>query len=140
MARIGLIIYLVLMGRAELICPCTALPFVMFHSLGTSGEIPSCPCCPDLPASAKGLPSGMRSPSGPQCPCQARAENLPLRSVPNQQARKAAGKVRDCLYPAPLHWLPNDNSLNANLWSSVRVDGAFLSPRDRLRVICLMRC
>lgn len=133
MARIGLVIYLILLGPAELICPCSALSSVASDSQGTSGRVPSCPCCP-------GLPAGEQSPSVPQCPCQVRAENVALPSVRTQQARQTPGKIRDCVFPAPHHWLPNNASLNANLWSSVRADGAFLSPRDRLHVICLLRC
>lgn len=138
MARIGLLIYLVLLGPAELICPCSALSFVTFDSPGTSGEVPSHPCCPGLPAPAKGLPSGGQSPSGPQCPCRARAENVALPSA--SRARQAAGEVRDCQVPALHHWLADNDSLNENLTSSVHVNGAFLSPRDRLHVICVMRC
>jgi hypothetical protein len=133
MARIGLVIYLILLGPGELICPCCALSFVTSDLQGTCGGVPSCPCCP-------GMPPSEQSPSGPKCPCQVRAENVALPSARTQQARQAPGKIRDCVFPAPHLWLPNNASLNANLWSSVRVDGAFLSPRDRLHVICLLRC
>ena len=133
MARIGLVIYLILLGPAELICPCSVLSFVTSDFQGTSGGVPSCPCCP-------GLPAGEQSPSGSQCPCRAHAENETLTSARTQQSRQAAGKVRGCLFPAPHHWLAGNASLNGNLTSSVKVDGAFLSPRERLHVICLLRC
>ena len=133
MARIGLVIYLILLGPAELICPCSALSFVTLDSPGASGGEASCPCCP-------GLPSGGRSPSGPSCPCQARTENVALPSASTQQGRQASGKIRDCLFPSPLYWLPDNSSLSGNLTSIAKVDGAFLSPRDRLHVICLLRC
>lgn len=145
MVRVGVLIYLILFGVVEpLLCPCFAQQFVSSlsasNSEGTLREVPTRPCCPVLPTPARGAPLEGQCPCGPQCPCQSRAETVALPSSRTQLARPAAGKVRSHLFGAAyLRW-SNIALLNANLISIAKLDGAFLSPRDRLHVICLMRC
>lgn len=142
MVRIGLVIFLILFGPVEpLLCPCFARQFLSSHLLsnleGKPAQGSSRPCCPIIPAPISGAP--LRGQSSPcHCPCQSRGENMGLPSSRAAQVRESAGNVRDSFFSPSWVWWSNFASLYANRSLFERTNGAVLSTRDRLHVICLL--
>lgn len=145
MRRWALIIYLMLLGPAEpVLCPCSLQLFVSsgptLGSLGTLRGVPECSCCAigsmfTIFAQERGP-----LPTDSQCPCQCQAGNEVLPLVRKQEGSPSTDKARGSLLSAPQLLLSSTVSLNASLRSNVRNGGTILSPRNRLRVLCLMRC
>lgn len=144
MLRVGLLIYLIVVGLVEpLLCPCFVQHFLTSDSALISGETAQCctwPCCPGIPSCAHGAPCSGPAPCGSQCPCQSRTETFALPATRAHQVRNSTVKVRQQHSDLALADWSNLARLGETFASQTARDGAFLSPRDRLHRICLLRC
>jgi len=143
MARAWLLIFLIVFGPGGLpLCPCSAQQFVssLFASKlnGAVQQVPKAPCCPGLPTPVRGVPSRGQSSGGSECPCQSRGETVVV-STGARQFSESSVKRRTPLISFPRLRSFDIAGLRTKLSLIAELDD-FLSPRDRLHVICLMRC
>lgn len=144
MARVGLLIFLIVFGPGGLLlCPCSAQQFLSALSAskldGAVQQVPKAPCCPGLPTPVRGAPSRGQSPGGSGCPCQSRGETVVV-STGARQFSELSAKCRCPLFSFPQLRSFDIARLRTKLSLIAELGGDFLSPRDRLHAICLMRC
>lgn len=149
MLRIGLAIYLTFVTLAgPLLCPCSFPRFFAPHTRSNADAPPAipprCPCCPGLPATSANLPTSDQHRAPDQAPCSCQTDGHRVVALLPQRVKQAGAAIPDLLVGLQLdvlfRWADFASLGAVGIPTVADATPSFLSPADRLHVLCLLRC